>query len=54
MICKNIEFEKKISKSFNDYIINFINMKLDIDKFEIHLFKNKYNKTIKIIFEILI
>ena len=54
MICKDVEFEEKISKSLDDYIIDFTNMKLDIDKLEIHLSKNKYNKAIKIIFEILI
>ena len=54
MICKNIEFKEKINKSFNDYIIDFIDMKFNIDKFEIYLFKNKYNKAIKIIFKILI
>ena len=54
MICKNIEFKEKTSKSFDDYIIVFINMKFDIDKLETHLFKDKYNKAIKIIFKILI
>ena len=54
MICKDIEFEEKISKSLNDYTIDFIDMKLDIDKLETRLFKDKYNKAIKIIFEILI
>ena len=54
MICKDIKFKEKTNKSFDDYIIDFIDIKLDIDKLEIHLFKNKYNKAIKIIFEILI
>ena len=54
MIYKNIKFKEKINKSFNDYIIDFIDIKLDINKLKIHLFKNKYNKIIKIIFEILI
>src|SRR5947207_16021064 len=47
-----LRFKKKISKSFNEYIINFIDIELDIDKFKIHLLKNKYNKTIKIISKI--
>ena len=54
MIYKDIKFKEKISKSFDDYIIDFINMKLDIDKLKICLFKDKYNRVIKVIFEILI
>ena len=54
MIYKNIKFKEKINKLLDDYIINFIDMKFDINKLEIHLSKNKYNKAIKIIFEILI
>ena len=54
MICKDIEFKEKISKSLDDYIIDFIDMKLDIDKLEICLFKDKHNKIIKIVSEILI
>ena len=54
MICKDIEFEEKTSKSLDDYIIDFIDIKLDINKLEIHLSKNKHNKAIKIVFKILI
>ena len=54
MIYKNIKFKKKINKSLDDYIIDFIDMKLDIDKLEARLSKDKYNRIIKIIFEALI
>ena len=54
MICKDVEFEEKTSKSLNDYTVDFIDVKLDIDKLEIHVFKDKYNRTIKIISKILI
>src|SRR5947207_6277493 len=42
-------FEKKISKSLDEYIIDFIDIELDIDKLEIHLSKDKYDKAIKAI-----
>src|SRR5438876_463720 len=44
-----LEFKKKINKSFNKYIINFIDIEFDINKLETYLSKNKYNKIIKII-----
>ena len=54
MICKDVGFEEKISKSLDDYTIDFINMKLNIDKLETRLSKDKYNKAIKAIFEALV
>ena len=54
MICKDVEFEEKTSKSLNDYTVDFIDVKLDIDKLEIHLSKDKYNRVIKVIFEALV
>ena len=44
-----LEFKKKINKLIDEYIIDFINIKLDIDKFEIYLSKNKYDKVIKVV-----
>ena len=54
MVCKDVGFEEKTSKSLDDYTIDFTDMKLDIDKLETHLSKDKYNRIIKIIFEALI
>ena len=54
MVCKDVGFEEKTSKSLDDYTIDFTDMKLDIDKLETHLSKDKHNKAIKIVFEILI
>ena len=54
MICKDIEFEEKTSKSLDDYTIDFTDMKLDIDKLEACLSKDKYNRAIKVVFEVLI
>ena len=48
-ICFILEFEKKISKSLDEYIIDFIDIELDIDKLEIHLSKDKYDRAIKAI-----
>ena len=46
-----LKFKKKINKSLDKYIINFINIELNIDKLEIHLSKDKYDKVIKVISE---
>ena len=51
IICLILGFEKKISKSLDKYIINFIDIELDINKLEIHLSKDKYDKVIKVISE---
>ena len=48
-IYEQIEFEEKSSKSLDDYIIDFTDIELDIDKLEARLLKNKHDKTIKAI-----
>ena len=52
-ICSILEFEEKINKSLDEYIIDFTNIELDIDKLETHLSKDKHNKAIKAISEAL-
>src|SRR5947207_10417920 len=47
-----LEFKKKINKLFDEYIIDFIDIELDIDKLETHLSKDKHDKVIKAISEI--
>ena len=48
-----IDFKEKINKVLNDYIINFIDIKLDIDKLEVYFLKDKYNKAFKVVINIL-
>src|SRR5947207_2460758 len=48
-ICFILEFEKKISKSLDEYIIDFIDIELDIDKLETRLLKDKHDKAIKVV-----
>src|SRR5947207_7788373 len=48
-----LRFEKKISKSLDEYIIDFTGIELDIDKLETHLSKDKYDRAIKAISETL-
>src|SRR5947207_4634202 len=52
-ICFILEFEKKISKSLDEYIIDFIDIELDIDKLEIHLSKDKHDRAIKAVSKML-
>ena len=52
-ICFILEFEKKISKSLDEYIIDFIDIELDIDKLEIHLSKDKHDRAIKAVSKVL-
>ena len=48
-ICFILGFEKKISKSLDEYIIDFIDIELDIDKLEIRLSKDKHDRAIKVV-----
>ena len=52
-ICSILGFEEKISKSFDEYIIDFTDIELDINKFKTHLSKDKHDKAIKVISEAL-